>query len=71
MSELTNITFQNLFLDIGFIKVIGKSSKERLVPIGTSAIKYIKKYNDEYRKLIKVKEGNEGYLFLKDRKSVV
>ena len=71
VSELTNITFQNLFLDIGFIKVIGKSSKERLVPIGTSAIKYIKKYNDKYRKLIKVKEGNEGYLFLNRRGSKI
>ena len=71
VSELTNITFQNLFLDIGFIKVIGKSSKERLVPIGTSAIKYIKKYNDEYRKLINVKEGNEGYLFLNRRGSKI
>tara|TARA_B100000287_G_scaffold79284_3_gene71482 strand:- start:1190 stop:2089 length:900 start_codon:yes stop_codon:yes gene_type:complete len=71
VSELTNITFQNLFLDIGFIKVIGKSSKERLVPIGTSAIKYIKKYNDEYRKLIKVKDGNEGYLFLNRRGSKI
>ena len=71
VSELTNITFQNLFLDIGFIKVIGKSSKERLVPIGSSAIKYIKKYNDKYRKLIKVKEGNEGYLFLNRRGSKI
>ena len=71
VSELTNITFQNLFLDIGFIKVIGKSSKERLVPIGTSAIKYIKKYNDEYRKLINVKEGNEGFLFLNRRGSKI
>ena len=71
VSELTNITFKNLFLDIGFIKVIGKSSKERLVPIGTSAIKYIKKYNDEYRKLINVKEGNEGYLFLNRRGSKI
>ena len=58
-------------LDIGFIKVIGKSSKERLVPIGSSAIKYIKKYNDEYRKLINVKEGNEGYLFLNRRGSKI
>ena len=34
--ELINISYQNLFLDIGFIKVIGKASKERLVPIGSS-----------------------------------
>mgnify|MGYP001502169346 CR=1 FL=1 len=71
VSELINLTFQNLFLDIGFIKVIGKSSKERLVPIGKSAIKYIKKYNDQFRNEIKIKEGNEGYLFLNRRGSKI
>ena len=64
VSELINITYQNLFLDIGFIKVLGKSSKERLVPIGKSAIKYIKLYNERFRNNMKVKSGNEGYLFL-------
>ena len=71
VSELINLTFQNLFLDIGFIKVMGKSSKERLVPIGKSAIKYIKKYNDQFRNEIKIKEGNEGYLFLNRRGSKI
>ena len=51
VSELINITFQNLFLDIGFIKVIGKGSKERLVPIGNQAIKYINLYNENYNKM--------------------
>tara|TARA_Y100000768_G_scaffold255725_1_gene194389 strand:- start:3422 stop:4321 length:900 start_codon:yes stop_codon:yes gene_type:complete len=69
VSELINITYQNLFLDIGFIKVLGKSSKERLVPIGKSAIKYIKLYNERFRNNIKVKSGNEGYLFLNRRGS--
>ncbi|MEL0009225.1 MAG: site-specific tyrosine recombinase XerD [Flammeovirgaceae bacterium] len=67
VSELINLSFQNLYLDIGFIKVIGKASKERLVPIGSSAIKYIKFYNEDYRNSIKVKEGNEGFLFLNRR----
>ena len=67
VSELINLSFQNLYLDIGFIKVIGKASKERLVPIGSSAIKYIKVYNEDYRNFIKVKEGNEGFLFLNRR----
>ncbi len=71
VSELINLTFQNLFLDIGFIKVIGKASKERLVPIGKSAIKYIKKYNDQFRNEMKIKEGNEGYLFLNRRGSKI
>ena len=71
VSELINITFQNLFLDIGFIKVIGKGSKERLVPIGNQAIKYINLYNENYRKNMSVKKGNEGYLFLNRRGSKI
>ena len=71
VSELINISFQNLFLDIGFIKVIGKASKERLVPIGSSAIKYIKLFDDEHRKNMKVKPGNEGFLFLNRRGSKI
>ena len=71
VSELINISYQNLFLDIGFIKVIGKASKERLVPIGSSAIKYIKLFDDEHRKNMKVKPGNEGFLFLNRRGSKI
>ncbi len=71
VSELINITYQNLFLDIGFIKVIGKGSKERLVPIGSSAIKYIQSYDNDFRKIIKVKPGNEGFLFLNRRGSKI
>ncbi len=71
VSELINLSYQNLYLDIGFIKVIGKSSKERLVPIGSAAIKYIKIYSDQHRKNIKIKPGNEGFLFLNRRGSKI
>ena len=64
VSELVNLSIQNLFLDIGFIKVIGKGSKERLVPIGRHAIKYINMYKNEYRLNKKINKGNEGFLFL-------
>ena len=64
VSELVNLSIQNLFLDIGFIKVIGKGSKERLVPIGKHAIKYINMYKNEYRNNKKINKGNEGFLFL-------
>ena len=67
VSELINITIQNLYLDVGFIKVIGKGSKERLVPIGSSAIKHINVYLKNYRKSYKVIDGNEGFLFLNRR----
>ena len=64
VSELINLSIQNLFLDIGFIKVIGKGSKERLVPIGRHAIKYINMYKNGYRHNKKINKGNEGFLFL-------
>ena len=64
VSELINLSIQNLFLDIGFIKVIGKGSKERLVPIGRHAIKYINMYKNGYRDNKKINKGNEGFLFL-------
>ena len=67
VSELINITIQNLYLEVGFIKVIGKGSKERLVPIGSSAIKYVNIYLKNYRKSFKVMGGNEGFLFLNRR----
>ena len=71
VSELINLSYQNLYLDIGFVKVIGKASKERLVPIGSAAIKYIKIYSDQHRKNIKIKSGNEGFLFLNRRGSKI
>ena len=71
VSELINLSYQNLYLDIGFIKVIGKASKERLVPIGSAAVKYIKIYSDQHRKNIKIKSGNEGFLFLNRRGSKI
>ena len=58
------MSIQNLFLDIGFIKVLGKGSKERLVPIGKPAIKFITIYINDYRNSMKIKEGNEGFVFL-------
>ena len=67
VSELVNLKVQNLFLDIGFIKVLGKGMKERLVPIGTKAAECISLYMNEYRKSIYISEGFEGYLFINRR----
>ena len=67
VSELVNLKVQNLFLDIGFIKVLGKGMKERLVPIGTKAAECISLYMNEYRTSIKILEGFEGYLFINRR----
>ena len=67
VSELVNLKVQNLFLDIGFIKVLGKGMKERLVPIGTKAAECISIYIKEYRTNLNISEGFEGYLFINRR----
>jgi integrase/recombinase XerD len=56
-----------LYLDIGFIRVIGKGDKERLVPIGSDAIKCIKIYKDRVRSHQSVSEKNQDILFLNRR----
>ncbi|MEH0153933.1 site-specific tyrosine recombinase XerD [Limibacter armeniacum] len=67
VSELTNLTINNLFFDLGFIKVTGKGNKERFVPIGQDAIKYTLQYLDEDRSVMVAKKGSESYVFLNRR----
>ena len=69
VSELVNLKISNLYTDVGFVKVLGKGDKERLVPIGRSAIKYIKIYRKDIRVHITVKPGNDDILFLNRRGS--
>ncbi|MEP6726915.1 MAG: tyrosine recombinase, partial [Bacteroidota bacterium] len=69
VSELVNLKISNLYMDVGFIKVLGKGDKERLVPIGRSAIKYINIYRANIRVHINVKPGNADILFLNRRGS--
>jgi integrase/recombinase XerD len=69
VSELVNLKISNLYLDVGFIKVLGKGDKERLVPIGRSAIKYIGIYRKNIRVHMPVKPGNDDILFLNRRGS--
>ncbi len=67
VSELTNLKISNLYFNDGFIRVIGKGDKERLVPIGKTAIKFINIYKDEVRVHDKIKPGQEDFLFLNRR----
>jgi integrase/recombinase XerD len=67
VSELTNLKISNLYLNIDFVKVTGKGDKERLVPIGAEAIKYLKIYLNEHRVHIDIKQGNQDYVFLNRR----
>lgn len=67
VSEIIHLKISCLYLDVGFIRVIGKGDKERLVPIGQEAIKYINIYRQHTRVHIPVKKGQEDLLFLNRR----
>ena len=69
VSELVNLRISCLYMDVGFIRVTGKGDKERLVPIGSDAIKYLKIYKNDIRVHIAIKPGNEDVLFLNRRGS--
>jgi integrase/recombinase XerD len=67
VSELTELKISNLHLDIEFIKVTGKGSKERLVPIGGEAIKALKIWIKQVRVHVDIKKGEEDMVFLNRR----
>ena len=67
VSELVTLRLSNLFFEDGFIKVVGKGNKERLIPIGKTAINAVNQYVDGKRKLLKIKKGEEDYVFLNRR----
>jgi integrase/recombinase XerD len=67
VSEVVNLKLSAMYLDVGFIKVTGKGDKERLVPIGDAAVKYITIYKRDIRVHMPVKKGHEDYVFLNRR----
>lgn len=67
VTEIINLLISCLYFDAGFIRVTGKGDKERLVPIGRDAIKYIKLYSYNIRVHVPVKKGCEDILFLNHR----
>ncbi|MFC1224747.1 site-specific tyrosine recombinase XerD [Pedobacter sp. BG31] len=64
VTELTELRISNVFDKIEFIRVIGKGNKERLVPIGSVALKLINIYLNEVRVHANIKKGNEDFVFL-------
>lgn len=67
VSELVNLKISNLFLNDGFVKITGKGDKERLVPIGSVALKQIDLYRNEVRVHLPIKKEAEDILFLNRR----
>ncbi|MEI8280255.1 MAG: site-specific tyrosine recombinase XerD [Bacteroidota bacterium] len=67
VSELVGLSISHLYLDVGFVRVVGKGNKERLIPIGGEAVKQIKLYREHIRNTIVPKKGSEDILFLNRR----
>lgn len=67
VSELVALKLTNVYPDIGFLRVIGKGNKERLVPIGRDALKYLTIYLQEVRPNVPVKKEAENFVFLNRR----
>src|SRR5688572_21155731 len=64
VSELVELKISNLFLEDQFVKVIGKGDKERLVPIGSVAVKHVKIYLERVRVHSPIQKGSEDFVFL-------
>ncbi|HAH36076.1 MAG TPA: tyrosine recombinase XerD, partial [Algoriphagus sp.] len=67
VSELIGLKKSQVFEDIGFLRVVGKGNKERLVPVGKAALKYIRIYQEEVRNHQEIARGHEEYIFLNRR----
>lgn len=69
VSELINLRFSDLYFDEGFIRVIGKGNKERLVPVSPQVQKEIELYNNHIRRHQEITKGHENIIFLNRRGS--
>ncbi|MBI3238047.1 MAG: tyrosine-type recombinase/integrase, partial [Flavobacteriia bacterium] len=67
VSELVNLKLQDCFFEEGFIRVIGKGNKERLVPVSPSVIEEVGDYLENHRPDLPIKRGQEAYVFLNRR----
>ena len=67
VSELISLKISGVYEDIGFLRIIGKGNKERLVPIGSEALKHIAIYKDSIRNHLKILPQHSDILFLNRR----
>jgi integrase/recombinase XerD len=67
VSELINLKISDLFFDDEVIRVLGKGSKERIVPVGASAVKWVNEYLKSSRPFLMKKNKSENYIFLNKR----
>lgn len=67
VSELINLKINDLYFEEEVVRVFGKGSKERIVPMGSSAISWMKKYLLTSRPLFEKKDKSQGFVFLNNR----
>lgn len=67
VSELTNLKISDVRFNDGFISVIGKGNKQRLVPAGEGALRQLQIYIQQVRSHIKIQKGQEDFIFLNNR----
>ena len=67
VSELITLKINNIFYEQGFLKIIGKGEKERMVPIGREALKFVQIYLDEVRVHVPVEKNSQNIVFLNRR----
>ncbi|MDB5270947.1 MAG: tyrosine recombinase XerD [Hymenobacter sp.] len=67
VSELCDLRLSNIYTDEGFMKVVGKGNKERLVPVGREALKHLNFYLSGVRGHLDIKPGSEDFVFLSQR----
>ncbi|HNP06555.1 MAG TPA: site-specific tyrosine recombinase XerD [Cyclobacteriaceae bacterium] len=67
VSELVDLRVNNVYFDVGFLRVIGKGNKERLVPAGKDALKFLTIYKEQIRVHVPVQKDFESYMFLNRR----
>lgn len=64
VTELTTLRISDLYAAQGYIKVTGKGNKERIVPIGETALQFLDIYLSQIRVHLSIKKGNEDFIFL-------
>jgi integrase/recombinase XerD len=67
VTELIELKITNLYTEVGFVKVIGKGNKERVIPIGDEAMRHIALYMETDRKQVKIDAQSENIIFLNQR----
>ena len=66
VSELVHLRIPNVNTEAGFVRTLGKGSKERMVPVGAKALEALKSYLDHGRRAL-LKQRSSSYLFLSQR----